>query len=355
MNASLVTEEETQHLSRCMQEFIDGARTVLQSINSTKKVPKELIQWPLFIPRKKLQMPFIMSYVRRAGLTDCLGRSPAHLALDIGYPETWTQVDPNSEDVLGRTALYFTARYGTPGPVEALLSRGADASHRSASGLTPLHVAAILNSLDICRLLWFRQDGCRNWSSFGDCTGRTPLHWAACAGNQDSVDFYCCYGSLTFSDSHSTFRDGAMVRRDVDNFGNSVTLLASQCRRFNIVMSLLHYRFAADIPNEMGRTPFWYAARYGDLGAIKALRKFTAIDRKDKNGRTPLAEAARQGFSDIVQYLLAQNVYDSRTGALVKLYVDRKSKDNQGRTPLHLAYDAKRVECVRVLRLRHVM
>ncbi|CAB9496506.1 repeat domain-containing protein 42 [Seminavis robusta] len=66
-----------------------------------------------------------------------------------------------------------------------------------------------------------------------------------------------------------------------------------------------------------GSTPVHFAAQKGDLGAIKkhvhAAKE--SINAKDKNGWTPLHEAARGGHRDVVQYLVENGAdYNELTG-----------------------------------------
>lgn len=81
-----------------------------------------------------------------------------------------------------------------------------------------------------------------------------------------------------------------------------------------------------------------YAAQNGDFELIKFLNDNSAnMDIKNQDGMTPLAIAAKYGFSDIVRYLAK---LDS---------VDVNSKDNHGMTPLNWGVESGHSNCVSFL------
>lgn len=97
-------------------------------------------------------------------------------------------------------------------------------------------------------------------------------------------------------------------------------------------------------PDNVGRTPLFWAAAHGDLEAVTLLLKYGADSNVATTkpvigagapyaGKTCLHVAASRGHSQVVSLLLAN-------GAVVD------SKDVTGRTPL---YDAPSIECVELL------
>ena len=89
-------------------------------------------------------------------------------------------IDPNSRDVLGRSALEVGLRESSSKAVDALLRLPAlDVNGANAAGEAPLMLAALLGQLDTARKLVAR--GARV-----NKTGWTPLHYA-CSGPDEGV------------------------------------------------------------------------------------------------------------------------------------------------------------------------
>lgn len=116
-----------------------------------------------------------------------------------------------------------------------------------------------------------------------------------------------------------------------------------------VVQHLLRRQSAVDIRDHKGRSPFWYASHYSNLEAMQTLLEAGAsVDCKDSDGITPLANAARRGQTSVVQFLLRLNTYDLSYEP-VKTLIRLDSRDLKGRTPLVLAVEADRVDCVKAL------
>jgi ankyrin repeat protein len=101
------------------------------------------------------------------------------------------QITSYSQD--GWTPLHLAAFFAQPSAVEALLSRGADASARARNGTTntPLHAGAAGRNLDVVRALVergadvnARQEG-----------GFTALHSAALSGDVEMARFLISHGA----------------------------------------------------------------------------------------------------------------------------------------------------------------
>ena len=66
----------------------------------------------------------------------------------------------------------------------------------------------------------------------------------------------------------------------------------------SLTLSLTSSRFLQD-----GRTPLYYAARFGNVGACKALLSGGAKNIAANFGKTPLQRAEEEGHADVVQLL----------------------------------------------------
>merc|ERR1712137_98709 len=77
---------------------------------------------------------------------------------------------------------------------------------------------------------------------------------------------------------------------------------------------------------QWGRISVWDAAADGNLDKIKQklANGIVAVDEQDANGKTPLMEAARWGYLEVVKYLKEQGA-------------DIKKTTTEGSTPLHIA------------------
>lgn len=282
---------------------------------------------------------------------DYLGRSASHILSDAGCEAYWPQEHINRPDVLGRTAMYFACRNGDESLVEKLIKSDAVIDRPIVTGFTPLHVAAVMGYTSICERILNKETGGSLTvlveETERDCAGRTPLLGAVSKGHYDTVRLFC---ERTVGNRHNT-----------DSYGTSAMTLAVQSGYVDIVRCLLDHKFAADIPDAKGRTPFWYAVQGSRYEIMKKLSKVVETDYKDQNGRTPLAEAARLGLSRSVRLLLGLNRYDeySRLGdhsqlrghsrLVLDLKADPTSEDNEGKSPLILAAEARNTDCVKLL------
>jgi ankyrin repeat protein len=344
LNHASLIDIEGEYILHGREQFLQEFRHILGNENLRAHIPSAFRDCPYFIPRALLNIPSIRDSIQKVGNGDCLGRSACHIIADAGYPAHWTQDHASQVDVLGRSGLYFGCRDGKLELVKNFLRLGAKLNQKTVTGSTPLHVAAIAGHLDILGWLCnqFFEELNRAGNSDGgtslsnvlderDCTGRSPLFWAASGGHNKIVEYLC-------------MRMGE-AKRTKDNFGSTPMSLAVRNGHFAVVKLLLNSRFAWDAPDNMGRSPFWYAVSGFHIDIMEELGKYVNVDRKDKHGRTPLAEAASRGFTRGVRYLLGCNEYD-KAGIPLRLRVDPASRDNQGTTILVLAAEAGKSDCV---------
>lgn len=324
-----LASKESGRFIRCRTGFLSTFEDSLKLETLEAHIPKELRGSQLFIPKELLTIPSVMKHVRDVGLRDCLGRSVSHIAFDAGLPAPWSQLDLNSQDVLQRTAFHLACMMDDR---DLLLRCGSTAGLRTVTGLTPLHIAAIKGRKEICMAY-----DCTNFAWILDCVGRSPLACAVSCGQHDIVDVVfscsCWFCVLTPGWNRFIFRP--------DLYGNTPISLAVRRSNLRMVDRLLNYKFAADIPDKKGRTPFWYAVEGSELAMMRLLEDFVNPDHRDKEGRTPLSEAARMGNTEAVLYLLNRNIEN--------LVVNPFSMDIMGETPLTVAVAAGHSECVRIL------
>ena len=238
------------------------------------------------------------------------------------------QLSPTAADENGWTDLHWAAALNLPELAEALLAAGAqvDAQHDvdsygnlmylpehklliTNSG-TPLHIAAMNNSLDVAKILiaWGADIHAGHWSNGG---GWTPLDFAI---SQDAVDFVQMLldnGVVLEEDALNSNLDFAAYRGAAE----VATLLVDQGADVNAV-------------GDFGRTPLQSAAMGNATDTAKILVALGAdLNTKDNRGRTPLhfAAAGHHAPSPEVAEILVE------AGA------DIHATDKDGSTPLHIA------------------
>jgi ankyrin repeat protein len=340
-----LSEEDCQLFIQDRHHFLADIEEIEQRYGLSLQTPISLRGSQAFIPRELLRIPAIAEHFRSIDRADFLGRSVSHALYDAGCPVVWTREHCDLIDLLGRTGMYLACNNGDELLVNNMLQLKANVGQISFNGLTPLHLAASLGYVRICEIIWIHQNGSdvkvQDFNLYRDNTGRTPLMWAAWSGNLDTVRFF--------------------RRRSVDasldcDFSNRTAIdLAAHRGHVQVIKYLSGCGFIIDIPDEHGRTPFWYAAARSDCDTMATLEGQGAnIEHKDNQGLTPFAEAARQGQSSALDYLLSLNNRDPFDALLYEsgapqLRIDINGRDHQGKSPLILATEARKANSVRTL------
>ena len=266
---------------------------------------------------------------------DIDGRTPLSWAAEYGYEEVVKlllakdDVDLDSRnDRFGRTPLSWAAENGHKEVVELLLAKhGVDPDSRDSDGRTPLLWAAQYGHKEVVKLLLAKY-GVNPDSK--DSDGRTPLLWAVEYGYEEVVKLL-----LTKDDVDLDSRD--------DRFGRTPLSWAAKngCKE---VVELLLAKHGVDLDSRddrFGRTPLLWAAEYGHEEVLKLLLAKDGVDpdsRDKRFGRTPLLWAAEKGRKEVVELLLAKDG------------VDPDSRDNElGQTPLSWAAENGYKEVVELL------
>ncbi len=218
--------------------------------------------------------------------------------------------DAARRDDAGRTLLSYAAQHGWQRVVALLLRRGApqvDVNTRDARGRTPLMWAAATGHANVVKQLL--QHAPNNDDGVGlaaevdsrDNIGLTPLMHAAATGHVAVV-------RLLLEDRRSSEMDPDAVASN----GGTPLLWAAVHGCGDVVELLL--RHLSGLKSE-GR------------GAASALQ--VAVNRRDNEGATPLALAAKNGHLDVARQLLLLHA-DVVVDAGLRVF-------DGGATPLHLA------------------
>jgi ankyrin repeat protein len=273
----------------------------------------------------------------------------------------------------GLTALLYAARSGCTRCVRSLLAAGADVDKPTPEGMTPLMIAIDNQAYDTARLLLDEGANPHVW----DWYGRTALYVA--------VDMSTFRGRLSHptSSSETTANDvvrllleagvnpnaqlnmhrpsrGGNIGRFADELlttGTTPLLRAAIGSDVDTVRLLLEHGALVDLPNVHGLTPLMAAAGFASgrqfnaaLGQARAIElldvllaagadinaKITSsnpltarVGRQpssvtDREGQTALYGAARLGWANVVEHLLANGA-------------DANAKDLRGMTPVDAA------------------
>jgi len=221
-------------------------------------------------------------------------------------------VEPNAEDINGRTPLSYAAENGHEEVVELLLEHGnIMVNTKDIFGTATLSYAARKGHKRIVKLLLQHKN--IDVNIINDY-GRTPLLYAVRGGHIETVKLLLKHKNTDVNIA--------------DDHGRTPLSCAAARGHEGIVKLLLeHENIDVNIADDHGRTPLSSAVEGGDEGIVEMLLEHENIDVNiaDDHGRTPLLSAAARGHEGIVKLLLEQKNVDANIG------------DKNGRTPLSLA------------------
>jgi ankyrin repeat protein len=253
--------------------------------------------------------------------------SPFFIACIWGYAEV---VDDALSDMVhartiwGHTALHIAAFYDRERILRQLLSAGADVNARDDAQRTPLFTAVYQNNVGIVRCLLEIKQLDVNVSAY---EGMTPLIDAASEGRVEIVQALLQHEQ---TDVNARMSEGwtaltkAMVRGHTE-----------------VVLQMVHSGKELDINTQShDRTPLTLALQGDilDIAYILIAQPSIDVNRKDRDGSTPLIIAAKHNHCDFVRYLL-QNCKGLEISAQVK----------EGGTAFGWAVQSRNTNTVRVL------
>jgi ankyrin repeat protein len=331
-----LASEELPRLIDCRQQFLDSVQSVLKIEDMKEAIPNLLLDSQLFLPRRILKISALMDHVTKIGLKDCLGRTTSHIAFDAGISDSWLETHIKDKDVLGRTAMHLVCQIGDDGLVSKYLSRLPALGSKTVIGTTPFHIAASKGYLNIC--LQMRDYLALNAMDIpvlemNDGIVPAPLPYAVSHGHHGPPNFL----------SQNIFKE----MEDCDNFGNTPLSLATRRGHVSLVRLLLASNCIVDKPDKQGRTAFWYAVHGSQYDMMTVLEPFTDTDQSDHEGRTPLLEAASQGFLEGLRFLLSLS--DNTVSGQGKPRVNPYFMNKNFEASIQLAGASGNQECVRLL------
>lgn len=159
----------------------------------------------------------------------------------------------DDEKVDGITAAWLSVYYNHEDILKLLIKHGADVNHGTKQQSTLLRVACYDNKINIVRLL---------------------------------------------------IENGADVNK-ANNFNNTPLMLVAYLGNYEIAQVLVENGADINAQALCGETALHFAAQQGNLEIVKYLLSLNAQFLTDKNGLTPLLEAARHGQEDVVKELIS--------------------------------------------------
>ncbi|KAM6172438.1 ankyrin repeat and protein kinase domain-containing protein 1 isoform 2-T2 [Erethizon dorsatum] len=204
------------------------------------------------------------------------------------------------------TPLHFLVAQGSVEQVRLLLAHEVDVDCQTASGYTPLLIAAQDQQPDLCALLLTHGAD----ANLVDEDDWAPLHFAAQNGDDRTARLLLDHGALVDAQEHEGWTPLHLAAQN--NFENVARLLVSRHADPNL-------------REAEGKTPLHVAAYFGHIRLVKLLTSQGAeLDAQQKNLRTPLHLAVERGKVRAIQYLL-------KSGAAPD------ALDQSGYSPLHTA------------------
>nr|XP_013010833.1 ankyrin repeat and protein kinase domain-containing protein 1 isoform X1 [Cavia porcellus] len=233
---------------------------------------------------------------------DCLKR-----ALQLSDSESLVPSDEELRIYQNKvTPLHFLVAQGSVEQVRLLLAHEFDVDCQTASGYTPLLIAAQDQQAEICALLLTHGAD----ANLVDEDDWAPLHFAAQNGDDRTARLLLDHGALVNAQEHEGWTPLHLAAQN--NFENVARLLVSRHADPNL-------------REAEGKTPLHVAAYFGHVSLVKLLTSQGAeLDAQQKNLRTPLHLAVERGKVRAIQYLL-------KSGA------SPDTLDQSGYSPLHTA------------------
>jgi len=329
----------------CMGEVLQKHNLELRDDDGTTNLI-DLTKTQLFMPPALFQVPGIVKAIKDDGRSDCLGRPVGHMFHDNKVDERFRfAAYEDGNDILGRSRLHIACSLTADQQVVSDLKEFPGSRWLTPNkmlDLGPLDVAAIHGNLEVLTVVLDIDTGVQLREILLE-EDRTCYHWAACFGHLAVIEHL-----LKLFNTHTGCLDDFLT--SVDTNGDTPLYLAARNGHLDVVKSLSQVtnweKMDELFPYD---TPFWSATSGRHLEIMKFLEPFSDVNQGEVyEGKTPLAEAAQEGFFEGIRFLVQ----------LDRVSLNSVSTHWKARreyllmTPLDLAISGKHENCSYLLRQR---
>ncbi|KAH0793309.1 serine/threonine-protein phosphatase 6 regulatory ankyrin repeat subunit B-like [Histomonas meleagridis] len=237
---------------------------------------------------------------------------------EIGFNEQYLPTFLSSAPPVISFAAYFNAI----NCVKFLIDNGADLEKKDLIERPLMHFAIASRSMDMVRLIERNENSLKE----GDKSGNTPIHVACQYGFLDCVKYIFmktnteifnirnAAGSLPILiASYYGHLEVLKYMKEIginflesNSHGATALHFASLGGHPDVVEFLIEEGVSVDRTTHDGETALLYACRNGSLETVKLLVKNKAVFKRKNAKSPPFLEAAKNGFVDIVDYLISQ-------------------------------------------------
>ncbi|RZB12768.1 hypothetical protein DRF75_02320 [Ehrlichia minasensis] len=237
-------------------------------------------------------------------------------------------------DSEGNLPLHYAAHSASSELLKRCMDNTPDGLHDTANfdNHSPFHIVTQNPSCSVFDITQFTQRDLD--CGIVDAAGRTPLHFAAANVKQDVLSLLAKHVA-----DHNEFK-GVITQRD--NFGNNLAHYAVSNPNVSLAMvnSLKSAGVDLNEQNVNGLAPIHTAASTGRGGVVGTFVSCgVGINSVDANGNTALHFAVEHGGKSSLLTVLKQKG------------INASAKNNDGRTPMHVAAAGGKVDTLKVLSL----
>ncbi|KAL3091970.1 hypothetical protein niasHS_005920 [Heterodera schachtii] len=256
-----------------------------------------------------------------SGTTPLMAASEGGHSAIVKFLVDKCQVKVEMADANGNSALLCALIAKNDGIASYLIKKGARVDRANNDGFSPLHAAVNLGNLQLCQLIVKKGANVNQQTS----NGKTPLMLAVYARNSEIVKFL-----VEEAGADTQIKDSRGFCALIIAFRHIVHCQQTFGRRYCTQKDRQIVRFlveksdspAADQQHQkdncaVGRSPLHYAAKLGYLDVCQLLvakgadvNQMRMMNEWASFGKTPLMEACTNGHFEIVKFLVEQGGAD---------------------------------------------